>query len=396
MNVAGTDLRPSSVERAFHRIAAVAASEASPIRATKIIGAQIARALCAKGHGVVAAAIDPDPPTPPAGLRLALDAGGRPAGTLVLPPRRCGRPYTAGEVRVARLLASQGALALDQVCTRHALAAARDQLAAALRRVEALESIRTALAKFVPRTVCSVIEDGRGAARLDRRTADVSVLFADIVGYTRLAERLEPERIAILVERCFGAVLDEVLARGGDVNETSGDGLMVIFESEEPRSHARAAVEAGLGILRRLRAINREPGVEPIALHLGVNSGPATVGVRRIEGRTGTRWTYTATGPVTNLAARLADLSGGDAVIAGAATRDRLALEYPFEEVGRLRLRNLDRAVHVWRLSPAAPGRSDDPAGAVGAEAESVSGRPAAPRGPANVKEIAHVGGVSV
>jgi class 3 adenylate cyclase len=396
MNPGGTDLRPSSVRRAFDRIAAVAASEASPSRATRIIGAQIARALSAEGQGAVATAFARGPHTPPAALRLSLDAGGPPADTLLLPPRRCGRPYTVGEVRVARLLASQGARALDQVRTRHALAVARDQLAAALRRVEELESIRTALARFVPRTVCSVIEDGRGAAKLNRRTADVSVLFVDIVGYTRLAERLEPERVAILVERCFGAVLDEVLARGGDVNETSGDGLMVIFESEEPRSHARAAVEAGLAILGRVRAINREPGVEPIALHLGVNSGPATVGVRRIEGRAGTRWTYTATGPVTNLAARLADLSGGDAVIAGAPTRDRLALEYPFEDVGRLRLRNLDRAVQVWRLSPAAPGRSDDPTGAVGAVGESVSRPSSAPRGPATVKEISHVGVVSI
>ena len=61
---------------------------------------------------------------------------------------------------------------------------------------------------------------------------------------------------------------------------------------------------------------------------MGVNSGTAGVGATKIEGTAGTRWTYTASGPVTNLAARLAALGEGDAVILGGETAKRLDVEF--------------------------------------------------------------------
>jgi class 3 adenylate cyclase len=73
------------------------------------------------------------------------------------------------------------------------------------------------------------------------------VLFVDIVGYSRLSDRLDAARLNQLVERYFGAFLDEILGQGGDVNETAGDGLMVIFQDPDPRRHAVAAALAGLG-----------------------------------------------------------------------------------------------------------------------------------------------------
>src|SRR5439155_648930 len=79
-----------------------------------------------------------------------------------------------------------------------------------------------------------------------KRETDVSVLFVDIAGYTRLAGRLDAATVDRLVERYFGAFLDEILKRGGDVNETAGDGLMVIFQDADPRRHARAAVATAM------------------------------------------------------------------------------------------------------------------------------------------------------
>jgi class 3 adenylate cyclase len=158
------------------------------------------------------------------------------------------------------------------------------------------------------------------------------------------------------VERYFGAFLDEVLRHGGDVNETAGDGLMVIFQDPDPRRHARAVVRAALAIVRRAREINaaRTDG-ETITLHVGVNSGMAAVGATKIEASAGTRWTYTASGPVTNVAARLAALGEGDAVIVGAETRRRVATEFPLLDAGEHHLRNVEEPVHVYRL-PATAG----------------------------------------
>jgi class 3 adenylate cyclase len=119
-------------------------------------------------------------------------------------------------------------------------------------------------------------------------------------------------------------------------------------------------VLAGQGVLRRAHLINGElAGVsEPIRLHVGVNSGTAAVGATKIEGTAGTRWTYTASGPVTNLAARLAALGEGDAVILGGETARRLDAEFGCEDWGERRLRNVEEPVRVFRvpvsLDPAA------------------------------------------
>ncbi|MGH7277274.1 MAG: adenylate/guanylate cyclase domain-containing protein [Candidatus Rokuibacteriota bacterium] len=265
-------------------------------------------------------------------------------GLLALGPKRSGTAYTSEDLKLLRILVNQSAVALEN-------AKAYTALQAALRRVQILESIRANLAKFVPRTVQSLIEAAPEAPALAKRDADVSVLFVDIAGYTRLSERLDSATVNTLVERYFGAFLDEVLRHGGDVNETAGDGLMVIFQDADPRRHARAAVRAALAILRRAREINAgQPEEEQIALHAGVNSGVAGVGATKIEGTAGTRWTYTASGPVTNIAARLAALGDGEAIMVGAETRRRLETEPGLQDVGERRLKNVEEPVRVYRL----------------------------------------------
>jgi len=285
----------------------------------------------------------------------------RVTAVLALGRRRGDTDYLGEDLRVLRTLADQSAVALEN-------ARAYRALEAALRRVQILESIRANLAKFVPRVVQDLIERAPEAPALAKREVDVSVLFVDIVGYSRLSDRLEAARLNLLVERYFGAFLDEILGQGGDVNETAGDGLMVIFQDPDPRRHAVAAALAGLGVLRRTAEINAElddepgPPSEPIGVHVGVNSGVAAVGATRIEGVAGTRWTYTASGPLTNVAARLAALGAGDAVMLGWQTRRRLGPEFAAEDLGETELRNIDEPVRVFRLRPP---RREASAGAV-------------------------------
>jgi class 3 adenylate cyclase len=287
----------------------------------------------------------------------------RVTGCLVLGGKRAGTAYSSEDLRLLRLLVNQSALALEHAKSYTALERANAELKVALQRVEILESIRSNLAKFVPRTVQDLIERAPEAPALDKRETDVTVLFVDIAGYTRLSERVDPARVNELVERYFGAFLDEILRRGGDVNETAGDGLMAIFQDPDPGRHARAAVKTALAIVRRTEAINRDgAGAEPIQVHVGVNSGVATVGATKIEGRTGIRWTYTASGPVTNVAARLAALDAADGIVVGPETRRRLGDEFAFEALGEQRLRNVAHPVAVFRLAAPAPSPTPAPA----------------------------------
>ncbi len=288
-----------------------------------------------------------------AALAVPVSFRQRLTGFLLLGPRRSGLPYTSEDQRLLRFVANHSAVALHNARAYTALQAANTELATALRRVEILESIRANLGKFVPRTVRELIDLAPEAPELEKREVDVSVLFVDIAGYSRLSERFELDALNELVERYFGAFLDEILRNGGDVNETAGDGLMVIFRDPDPRRHARDAVLTAAGIVRRSRQINAERYEDraPIELHVGVNSGVAAVGATKIEGVAGARWTYTASGPVTNLAARLAALGAGDTVFVGPETRRRLGDELRLEDLGERRLKNVDGAVRVFGLA---------------------------------------------
>jgi class 3 adenylate cyclase len=201
----------------------------------------------------------------------------------------------------------------------------------------------------VPQRVRELIEESPEAPSLDKRETDVTVLFADITGYTRLSSRLSPDTLDALVERYFGAFLDEIVKHGGDVNETAGDGLMVIFHEGE---HARAAVGAARGIHRRASELNAELAdrFDPLAMHIGVNTGSALLGATKIEGRAGTRWTYTASGLTTNIAARLAAVAQGGDIVISETTRLRLVPETPLEDLGTRELKNVDAPLRLYRL----------------------------------------------
>ena len=261
---------------------------------------------------------------------------------LVLGPKRSEAAYTDDDLELLETVADQAAVAV-------ANAEAHRRVLDYARELERSLMIRTNLAKFVPQRVRQLIEESPEAPSLDKRETDVTVLFADITGYTRLTARLAPDDLDALVERYFGAFLDEIVKHGGDVNETAGDGLMVIFHEGD---HARAAVEAARSIHRRAAEIGAELAArfEPLEMHVGINTGPALLGATKIEGRAGTRWTYTASGMTTNLAARLAAQAAAGEVLLSESTLARFPDGLPVDDMGTREVKNVDRPVRLFRL----------------------------------------------
>ena len=263
-------------------------------------------------------------------------------GLLVLGAKRSEAAYTGEDLEMLETVADQAAVAV-------ANAEAHRQVLDYAQQLERSLLIRGSLAKFVPRRVRQLIEESPEAPSLDKRETDVSVLFADISGYTRLSSRIAPDDLGALVERYFGAFLDEIVKYGGDVNETAGDGLMVIFHEGD---HARAAVDAARAIHRRAAEIGAELAQRfpPLAMHVGVNTGPALLGATKIEGSAGTRWTYTASGMTTNIAARLAAQAGDSEIVISESTRGRLGGELAAEDLGVRELKNVDAPMRLYRL----------------------------------------------
>lgn len=85
-------------------------------------------------------------------------------------------------------------------------------------------------------------------------------------------------------------------------------------------------------------------------MHVGVNSGPARLGATKIEGRAGTRWTYTASGLTTNVAARLSGVAAGGEIVASAATLERLGGAAGAEDLGVPPQKGVERPVRAYRL----------------------------------------------
>jgi class 3 adenylate cyclase len=244
----------------------------------------------------------------------------------------------------------------DDLETRNTeLAAALQSLRDSMQKVELLEQIKGELVKFVPESVTRLLEQNPDARELEKREADVSVLFLDVEGYTRLSEQLQPQRLNRLIQDYFSRFLEIIRANHGEVNQEAGDGLMVIFQSEgNRRRHALNAAGSALQIHAKVAELNREyQGVYPsIAIHVGINSGPALVGATKLDAAGGGRWTFTASGPTTNVAARIAALAKGGEIMLGPETVGRIKDHYVLEDAGEHRLKNVSEPVRICRLVP--------------------------------------------
>jgi adenylate cyclase len=218
-------------------------------------------------------------------------------------------------------------------------------------KIGELRRAKDHLAKFVPEAVKRMVVANSQAPGLEtKHERDVSALFVDISGYTRMSEQLPLAALNAIVERYFSVFLDRICEAGGDMNETTGDGFLAIFHDLDEERHAVQAVDTALSLLAATETLNRESDNRPLAIHMGLASGTALVGSARFEGQRGTRWIYTASGPVINLAARLASVAGAGEVVVGSEIVHRAGQRYRLESLGLVQLRNIAEAVEIYRV----------------------------------------------
>lgn len=243
-------------------------------------------------------------------------------------------------------------LNLDLQQSNIELERALSDLRASLRKIEILESVKANLSKFVPTTVTRLIDKSPTGGIPELEERDLSVLFADIEGYTGLCERLGDTTVHDIIERHFSVFMDAIYRNNGDVNETAGDGLMVLFMNEDPRTGALDAVRAALTIREQTFKIKEQFSQlqRPLDVNMGINSGRALVGAAKFESLTGSRWTYTARGTLTNVAARISALGSQGTLLLSATTADRIKAHYTPVSRGRFKLKNVSEEVEVFEL----------------------------------------------
>lgn len=207
------------------------------------------------------------------------------------------------------------------------------------------------LRPFVPSTVQKIVDKDPSAPDLEKKDIDVTVLFLDVAGYTHISETQSRDKVTFIIEKYFSSFLDVIVVHGGDINETAGDGLMVIFQGE-PGETALSAVQAALEIRGKTLEINEElkNRFQPVEVNMGINSGLAAVGMSRFTGTSGTRMTFTATGPVTNLAARIASAAKHGDILVGPETASRVGEDIKLFPRGLMNFKNVSEPVQVFSL----------------------------------------------
>lgn len=210
----------------------------------------------------------------------------------------------------------------------------------------------THLSPFVPESVRNIVEKNPELLNQDKEKKNVSVLFLDLEGYTRLSASRSEAEVNELVEKMFSSFVDPIHRSHGDINETAGDGLMIIFKDHDSKTNAINSVKAGFDIFDQNREINRHlaSDLEPINVNIGINSGTALVGMTRFKGSLGTRMTFTASGPVTNLAARLASHSKGGDILIGEETKDLINGLWPLYDRGLAKLKGIEEPLRIFSL----------------------------------------------
>jgi len=183
--------------------------------------------------------------------------------------------------------------------------------------------------------------------RLRPVEADMSIIFADLVGFSEMSERMSPAQISDLLNRFFEEMLKSVFAAGGTLDKFIGDCIMAFFGAPKPQSdHADRAVAAAMGMLNRLDRLNAA-GVwpEPLQLHIAINSGKAVVGdvgsTQRVD--------YTVLGGAVNVAARMEGICPPSECVISETTYSQLKNPKDFVVMGEHRFKGIDRPITVFR-----------------------------------------------
>ncbi len=175
----------------------------------------------------------------------------------------------------------------------------------------------------------------------------MTVLFADIVGFTGLSEDRDPEQVKNLVNNCFALLADDISAFGGRVDKVIGDAIVALFGA--PIAHdddAERAVRAALRMQETVGRFDSDTGVG-IRLRIGVNTGEVLVGAISAGDD------YTAMGDVVNLASRLQTAAEPGTVLVGSATQDSTAELIRYRSMGQLHARGRGEPVSAYRaLAP--------------------------------------------
>ncbi|MBC2716483.1 MAG: AAA family ATPase [Desulfobacteraceae bacterium] len=201
---------------------------------------------------------------------------------------------------------------------------------------------------YTPKFLADKILTTRSAMEGERKR--VTVLFADVAGFTSMSEKLDPEEVHQIMDGCFKILMDEIHNHQGTINQFTGDGIMALFGAPVAiENHAQNACQAALSIqsaIKRYSEDLKEKYGFDFKMRIGLNSGPVIVGSIGDD----LRMDYTAIGDTTNLAARMESMAEPGTVLVSPITYMRVSQQFDFKPLGEAKVKGKEEPLEVYEL----------------------------------------------
>jgi class 3 adenylate cyclase len=238
-----------------------------------------------------------------------------------------------------------------------ALASAFNEMTQGLQR---RERERAVLNKVVSREVAEELLKGEVELELGGESRLVTVLFADIRGFTPLTEGMEPQEVIALLNECMEYLSQAIDAEGGVVDKFIGDEVMAVFGAPVTQDdHARRAVASAIRMrvaMATFNAIREARGDRPLSIGVGINSGVAVAG----NMGSSNRMNYTVVGDMVNLASRLAGQARPGEILVSGATLKLVGEGIKAPPLGGRALKGFSAAIDVYAVESLAGAGSSD------------------------------------
>ena len=248
-------------------------------------------------------------------------------------------PFSAfkpDDLELISAVAAQTAIAVENVRAHERLA--KEEVA------------RANYSRFLPEYVVKQMLENPESFKLGGVTQTITILFADIRGFTRISEHAQPEQIVQLLNRYFSAMTDIIFAHGGTLDKYLGDGLMALFGAPTvtPKDAANA-MSAAVAMQRRMLSINdelRAEGFPEIGVGIGMHTGEVIVGYIGSERRS----EYTAIGDSVNTASRLESNAKAGEILVSEVTATAAQSRYQLVPRDPITVKNREQPVPLFEV----------------------------------------------
>lgn len=250
--------------------------------------------------------------------------------------------YSEDDVNLLRTIAYQASVAIENAELYEDVVESRNREG----------RIRNIFQRYVPKEVVDEVLKRKDDSMLAGEEREVTILLADIRGYTSITERLSPEQVVWMLNEFFAEMIDVVFEHGGVVDKFMGDAIMAFFGA--PVSYGddcKRAVMVGLEMVERLDQLNRrrlERGEEEIKIGIGISTG------RVVAGNIGSdkRMEYTVIGDDVNLTSRIEELTKEypNGILISQSTYDQAKDFVKVEKLKPVKVKGKAAPVQIYRV----------------------------------------------